>query len=43
MGGIDIKEAMTGLIEGVEEEVKKRINIFGKGVIYPHSGQSFAN
>ncbi len=31
MGGIDIRIAMTGPVEGVFEEVKKRIDIFGPG------------
>lgn len=31
MGGIDIRQAMTGPVEGVIEEVKKRISIFGPG------------
>jgi uroporphyrinogen decarboxylase len=31
MGGIDIREAMTGPVEGVIEEVKKRLAIFGDG------------
>jgi uroporphyrinogen decarboxylase len=31
MGGIDIRQAMPGAIDGVIEEVKKRINIFGPG------------
>jgi uroporphyrinogen decarboxylase len=31
MGGVDIKEAMTGPVEGVIEDVKKRISIFGPG------------
>ena len=31
MGGIDIREALPGPIEGVIEEVKKRIGIFGRG------------
>ena len=31
MGGIDIRQAMTGPVKGVIEEVKKRISIFGPG------------
>jgi uroporphyrinogen decarboxylase len=31
MGGVDIREAMTGPIEGVVEEVRRRIGIFGPG------------
>ena len=31
LGGIDIRTAMNGPVEGVIEEVKKRINIFGDG------------
>ena len=31
MGGVDIREAMTGPVAGVIEEVKKRIGIFGPG------------
>ncbi len=31
MGGVDIRQAMTGPVEGVIEEVKKRLAIFGDG------------
>ena len=31
MGGVDIREAMTGPVEGVPEEVKRRIEVFGRG------------
>lgn len=31
MGGIDLKEALTGPVEGVREEVARRISIFGPG------------
>lgn len=31
MGGIDIRQAMVGPVEGVMEEVKKRLGIFGPG------------
>ncbi|MFW6180143.1 MAG: uroporphyrinogen decarboxylase family protein [Spirochaetota bacterium] len=31
MGGIDLKQALTGPVEGVREEVARRIRIFGPG------------
>ena len=31
MGGVDIRRAMVGPVEGVYEDVKKRIEIFGPG------------